>query len=353
MTGERDNGVSLACAGCGRSVDPGNRFCGHCGAAVLQVCGSCGKENPPGHRFCGGCGSSLEASADGSVPLPEPAGSPVSQPWVEAPSIEAGAETSEVVGVRTAPTAPPPVPPPPPPAPSPLAEGMDAVARERELQSLLAKANLLRLRAQIRDARRTLDIALELAHTLPTAASSPVHEMIGDMLAAEERWEPARDAYALANDADPSRASAERKLGEMILKAQDEAVLSKLGLSAPPPSADDVQDRLGLATFFSLVVPGAGQLWMRQWAKGSAFFVLFLLSLGFFLWTQGSLDAPAVPGKANRAQTNTVGTGYAAIVVAVLVYVVCLVDLATQSKRIQAKRRPNPVPAGKPEDWEV
>jgi len=230
---------------------------------------------------------------------------------------------------------------------------MDAIARERELQALLAKANLLRLRAQIRDARRTLDIALELAHALPTVAASPVHEMIGDMLAAEERWEAARDAYALANDADPSRAGAERKLGEMILKAQDEAVLSKLGLSAPSPSADDVQDRLGVATFFSLLVPGSGHFWLRQWTKGSAFFVAFLMSLGFFAYTQNQIQLGGRPSRVGRVQTQTVGTGYAAIVVAVLVYVVCLVDLASQSKRHQAKRRPNPVPAGSREDWEV
>lgn len=353
MAGLDDNGA-VACPGCSQKSPSGNRFCGHCGAALTVACSGCGRENPPDHRFCGGCGAALN-----SAPTTDQTDTMSASASVESTSdTEPVGLTSESAGVdSTEPQAvPKPAPPPsptPPPAPSPLAEGMDAMARERELQALLAKANLLRMRAQIRDARRTLDVALEVAHTLPTVAASPVHEMIGDMLAAEERWEAARDAYALANDADPSRASAERKLGEMILKAQDEAALSKLGLSAPSPSVDEVQDRLGLATFFSLIVPGSGHFWLRQWTKGAAFFVAFLMALGFFAYTQNQIQLGGRPSRVGRVQTQTVGTGYAAIVVAVLVYVVCLVDLASQSKRLQAKSRPNPVPAGSREDWEV
>jgi len=231
---------------------------------------------------------------------------------------------------------------------------MDAVARERELQNLLSKANLLRLRAQIRDARRTLDIALEVASTLHRSAAAPVHELIGDMHAAEERWDAARDAYSLANDADPTRASVERKLGAMILKARDEAALGRLGLQAQPEiDLEEIQNRLAVATAMSLVAPGAGHLLLRQWAKGAAFLACFLAASGFFLVSKQSVEAVGPGRRARNAQTRTVGTGYATVIVAVGVYVASLLDLAAQSKRNQARKRHNPVPAGDPADWEV
>ncbi|MFM7320095.1 MAG: DUF6677 family protein [Armatimonadota bacterium] len=329
------DGASRICVGCGATSPDGNRYCGACGAELPATCPGCGHGNPPGNRFCGGCGAAI------APPSPEPAPNADASP--EPPNPEPAPETP-----------PAPAPPPPIPEPSPLAEGMDAVARERELNNLLAKANLLRLRAQIRDARRTLDIALEVASTLHRSATAPVHELIGDMLAAEERWDAARDAYALANDADPTRASVERKLGAMILKARDEAALGRLGLSAEPEiDLEDVQNRLAVATAISLIAPGAGHLLLRQWAKGAVFLACFLAASGFFLASKQTVEIAGPGRRARNAQTRTVGTGYATVIVAVGIYVASLLDLAAQSKRNQARKRPNPVPAGDPADWEV
>jgi len=331
------------CAGCGAPNPEANRYCGSCGAALHAPCVACGHVNTPGNRFCGGCGGSLPDPPSDAPRSPEPTiASPEADPSGSTdPDLDAAAAIA-------------PAPPAPIPAPSPLAEGMDPIARERELQNLLSKANLLRLRAQIRDARRTLDIALEVATTLDRTAAAPVHEQIGDMLAAEERWDAARDAYALANDADPTRASVERKLGAMILKARDEAALGRLGL-APETGADleDMQNRLAVATAVSLVAPGAGHLLMRQWAKGAAFLICFLAASGFFLVSKQSVESAGPGRRARNTQTRTVGTGYATVLLAVGVYVACLLDLAAQSKRHQARKGNNPVPAGDRADWEV
>ncbi|MFY7951909.1 MAG: double zinc ribbon domain-containing protein, partial [Armatimonadaceae bacterium] len=54
MAGLDDNGA-VACPGCSQKSPSGNRFCGHCGAALAVACGGCGRENPRDHRFCGGC----------------------------------------------------------------------------------------------------------------------------------------------------------------------------------------------------------------------------------------------------------------------------------------------------------
>src|ERR1700759_1294444 len=57
-----------SCAACGADLQPGQRFCGHCGTPLARVCAACGNENPPDHRFCGSCGTALEPAARASGP---------------------------------------------------------------------------------------------------------------------------------------------------------------------------------------------------------------------------------------------------------------------------------------------
>jgi class 3 adenylate cyclase/tetratricopeptide (TPR) repeat protein len=61
----------IVCATCSAEAQPGQRFCGQCGASLARVCPVCGSENPPDHRFCGSCGSSL---GGGSAPAQTTAG---------------------------------------------------------------------------------------------------------------------------------------------------------------------------------------------------------------------------------------------------------------------------------------
>jgi class 3 adenylate cyclase len=56
----------LRCPGCGSMIEPGQRFCGSCGALLALVCPACGTENPLTNKFCGSCGVEL-------VPLRPPA----------------------------------------------------------------------------------------------------------------------------------------------------------------------------------------------------------------------------------------------------------------------------------------
>jgi Double zinc ribbon/Adenylate and Guanylate cyclase catalytic domain len=61
------------CVSCGHENASGGRFCGNCGAALLQTCPSCGFRTEPGNRFCPGCGSPL-SEKQGSVASPSTAG---------------------------------------------------------------------------------------------------------------------------------------------------------------------------------------------------------------------------------------------------------------------------------------
>jgi class 3 adenylate cyclase len=50
-----------SCPQCGDDNEPGQLFCGSCGARLLLPCAACGATNPPEFRFCGNCGSELAA----------------------------------------------------------------------------------------------------------------------------------------------------------------------------------------------------------------------------------------------------------------------------------------------------
>src|SRR5713101_6856694 len=49
----------MRCTKCGAENPAGKRFCGDCGAALVNRCARCSAENPPEKRFCGDCGSAL------------------------------------------------------------------------------------------------------------------------------------------------------------------------------------------------------------------------------------------------------------------------------------------------------
>jgi predicted ATPase/class 3 adenylate cyclase len=49
----------MRCAKCGAENPASKRFCGDCGAALINRCRECGAENPPEKKFCGDCGSAL------------------------------------------------------------------------------------------------------------------------------------------------------------------------------------------------------------------------------------------------------------------------------------------------------
>jgi predicted amidophosphoribosyltransferase len=53
----------MDCPSCGSANQDDNRFCGECGAPLVQRCGACGRENPTGNRFCSDCGASLTDTA--------------------------------------------------------------------------------------------------------------------------------------------------------------------------------------------------------------------------------------------------------------------------------------------------
>jgi len=62
----------MRCSKCGGDNPTGKKFCGDCGAPLVNSCPKCGAENPPAKRFCGDCGTALTA---GHVIVQSPASS--------------------------------------------------------------------------------------------------------------------------------------------------------------------------------------------------------------------------------------------------------------------------------------
>ena len=276
-------------------------------AAGTIFCGNCGAENPAEMRFCGNCGKALvrvaapvvaTSPADGKgevVKLPVAATgnaaleTPPAIPASTLPSAGDGTGMGATTAVAVpAPTAPTPVTPSAPPTPT-IAIPADPMARERERDRLLTLANVQRMRGQTGDARQTLQNALHMAEGKATA---PIYELIGDLLAGEEKYTDALAAYDQAHQADIARASAERKFATMTLRIAD--AKAERSIADAMLRGDSIADLIttgalestgrgkrnaGMAMFLSIIMPGFGQFYNGQIVKGAILVGIFLADL--------------------------------------------------------------------------
>ena len=228
----------------------------------------------------------------------------------------------------SAPT-PPPAPQNQPPAPPKPAR--PDPAREVERDRLLTLANVQRMRGQTQEVQKTLEQALALGDG-QARTDAPVHEMLGDVLAGEEKWEEAKKAYGTAHALDPDRASAERKFAQMTLRvaeaAHERAMADAILRGEMPISGASAfgggqrgKRSPAVAMLLSAAVPGFGQLYNGQLVKGliclGGFFatllaisllpesrpgyvspvLIFFSLIAGVLWLYSALDAPIAAGK--------------------------------------------------------
>ncbi|WP_395093872.1 hypothetical protein [Armatimonas sp.] len=227
-------------------------------------CANCGERNPRANKFCGSCGTLLflpPTNAASAAPAPIATPAPIVSPTPAA--------------IAT-------------PTPQPdVSIPDDPLARERELERLLTRANVERARALIRDSRKTLNQALVLAEHVSASAAAPVYEQLGDLLAAEERLDEAKVNYEKALELSTGkRPSAEKKLAEVSLRLSDQSAMERLGGVLGP--SEDLVDVLrmprsgnrhaGIAMMLS-IAPGFGQFYCGQVIKAAVILGIFLISL--------------------------------------------------------------------------
>lgn len=149
--------------------------------------------------------------------------------------------------------------------------------RERELERLLAKANLHRLRGQFLEAEDTCRQALAL-----NPKDVVIREMLGDVLYDTGKLDSALAEYRTAQELAPGRESIEKKFARVTLEIADRERQKALAadMMLNPQKYAPKERSPGLAFIVSFV-PGLGQFYNGEFVKAGVIFgtfVLFMLS---------------------------------------------------------------------------
>ncbi len=139
----------------------------------------------------------------------------------------------------------------------------------QQAEALLREVYALRKREKYAEALAKCREALTL---VPSDAAAL--EMFGDLLQGVARTNEAMAAYKRATEADPKRASAERKYGDLLVRQQQWS-------EADP---EEVPKNPIAAAAFSLLLPGAGQLHTGQRMKGIVLLACAAISMAALLF---------------------------------------------------------------------
>lgn len=147
-----------------------------------------------------------------------------------------------------------------------------SISEMQKADTLLREAGILQRREKYKEAEAKCREAINA-----NPSDSAAIEILGDIYQGVARIEEAMAAYLRAVAADPKRASAERKYGDLLMQQQN--------WNAALP--DDVARFPFLAIILSLLLPGLGQLYNGQYLKSAIIFavdaILFYL-LAFSNW---------------------------------------------------------------------
>lgn len=332
------------------------------GATGDIICPLCGKAQPADQRFCGNCGTKLAAAPRAKVT--ETVVTTASAPVVSAPAVSAPSVSAPML---TAPA---------PSVPDPVALKVAAAAfattgeRDRERDRLLTLANVQRMRGQSGEARRSIETALALSEGLSNRALAPIHELRGDFLLAENKWDEARTAYEQAHELDSERVSAEKKFAETTLRiAEAKAVAEGSTLGIESETFGDGafgggargKRNPGLALIMSLVVPGFGQLFNGELVKGGICAGVFVLALAAIALSPdgqvlfAKIAAVFNPGShaAERASDPLSPLLIVLLALAGIAWLYSVIDAAAGATKSEAKVKGGAPPAGDRSGWEV
>ncbi len=213
------------------------------------------------------------------------------------------------------------------------------IDRERELELLLAKANLHRLRGQPLEAQDTCRRALEL-----NPKDVLIREMLGDSLYDAGKLQAALAEYRTALDYAPGKDSLEKKFARTTLdiaEAERAKVMAQ-DMLQNPGKYQVTRERSQVVAFVSALVPGLGQLYNGELTKAALIFgtfVIFLLSWAFL--------QPPYPRNVNTLQMFVYVTSPAVLVTGVvffLAYIYGLADALVTAGKTTKKPAPAPEP---------
>ncbi|CCW34478.1 Tetratricopeptide repeat [Chthonomonas calidirosea] len=187
-----------------------------------------------------------------------------------------------------------------------LPDFREATLQEKyEAERLQREAELLRRRERYREAEAKCREALS-----KNPKDALGLELLGDILQGLGRVDEAMAAYYRATLADPRRASAEKKFGDLLVKQQDwGAVIT-----------EDVEKHPFVGLLLSALLPGLGHCYYGETIRGLIYFVIDAILLAILLWL--------VP----HSRGITVGLLGVALL-ALLYYCFVLIDMRLISRR--------------------
>lgn len=148
---------------------------------------------------------------------------------------------------------------------------------QAEIDRLLSEANVERLRGRFQEAEKRCQEALVLDERNVAA-----YELLGDLEYAQGHLSRALDTYQQARRLDPSRASLEEKVARLtveVIRAEVE-LEQAASLQEGPVARKEFRSPVN-ACLLSLLIPGLGQIYNRDYALGIGLLSGFMLLGGY------------------------------------------------------------------------
>ncbi|HEV2472901.1 MAG TPA: hypothetical protein VGS41_09565 [Chthonomonadales bacterium] len=186
------------------------------------------------------------------------------------------------------------------------------VAEARQAEQLLREAHALRRREKYAEAEARCRQALEL-----TPKDAAALEMLGDILQGVAKVNEALAAYKRATQANPNRATAERKYGDLLMRQENWTGLNLESAAREPKRG----------VILSLIFPGAGQIHNGEYAKGIFFILAEAVCAYVALWSKWRVVLKAAHGALAPNVINS-----AAIVIGASIYIASLIDVLSVSR---------------------
>lgn len=153
-----------------------------------------------------------------------------------------------------------------------------AEARAARVEQLLRQAHIQRMRGQWVPAETLCRKALEL-----TPDDVMGMELLGDLLLEKGSYREAAELFRKAFESAPQKVSLEEKIARTALligEEEQERLAAQMLLNNPSRKSERKRNAT-IATLFSLLCPGVGQLFLGQRVKGGILLTVGLLALVF------------------------------------------------------------------------
>ncbi len=227
-------------------------------------------------------------------------------------------------------------------------------AAEQESARLLTQANIALRRGQAAEARKAVDAVLAL-HPNDAAA----HEMLADICLAQNNWDGATAALKTALIHEPTRATAEAKLGRAALRRMEQERIKTMGVAYAASHASLVRFDGGgerarrgwLPPLASAFLPGLGQIIEGASVKGGVLMALYflgLLGLSQIPGTRALIQGIVSPFAAHAAHGAASELGGGSVLLLALLFALWLYAVIDAGRAAQG-RSADPEKSG----WEV